>query len=145
MESKKTNANNSNLASREMMKQESIRRMAFLSINPSIIYIFDKEDTVSYSERIGYLFWATKYEDIIQSFEEKTGCLAYHLIYNETVYGRILSVLFVSKYKDDWEHENALLQDCTPYAWCYNLDIPEYSEFGAISVKSNIGGLIRYF
>ena len=144
MENNKTNEKNSNLASREMMKQEAIRRMIYLKMNPNTIRDFDLEDVVSLSERIGYLFWATEYEDIIKSFEEKTGCLAYHLIYSETVYGRILSVLFVSKYVDDWEYEDELLQACVPCAWCYNLDNPEYTESGSIYIKPNIGGLIRY-
>lgn len=145
MKNNKTNEKNSNKTSREMMKQEAIKRMMFLKMHTNTIRDFDNEDIVSYSERIGYLYWANKYQEIIKSFEKKTGFLVYHLIYSETVYGRLLSVLFVSDNIENWEVENEFLHGLTPYIWCYNLDIPENSEYGTIYIKPNIGGLMRYY
>lgn len=145
MKNSKINENNSNQASREMMKQEAIRRMKSLCIFHHTINEFKNNNIVTMSAGEGDLLEATEYADKIKEFEEKTGALVYHLIYTETFFGRLLSVLFVSKYKSDWKIENQAISMFTPYVWCYNLDVPKNSEFGTIYIKSFFGALIRVY
>lgn len=134
---------------REEMKLEASERMRTLHLMPQIIAEFENEGIVEYSERTplgGALYWIhndPKWLKIVQEFEEKHNALVYHATHEYTAYGELLSLLFVSPDKDDWEMDRMDLLNDSCFAYVVNLDCPEFSEFGLIGVKEAAGGLIR--
>ncbi len=68
--------------------------------------------------------------------------MAYHAIYNGAAVGALLSILFVSSDEEEWELDKRDMEAGYPMAYVFNLDIPEFSEYGSISVK-NVDGILE--
>lgn len=81
---------------------------------------------------------------IVDELETKHGFKVYYGIYNETIYGRMLSLLFVDENKKDWKNEMKKLKRGKPYAYVYNID-KGFGEIGVIGIKVAGGGLVRAF
>lgn len=78
-----------------------------------------------------------KYLEIIDNFQKKYNCLVYHAI---VTYGMI-ALLFVGDDKENWEYER--LENDYIFAYVYNMDNPDCSEFGDIFLTSDNGALVR--
>lgn len=130
-------------ATREEMKQEAIRRMKVLKMHPNPIREFQKEDKLNYS-LCGMLYWIDEdQKKMVKEFEEEYGCVVYHVIQTSTTIGKMLSFLYVSKNKEEWEYDmEDLMQGC-PYAYVINLDADWCSEIGPIQVAPRFGGVVR--
>jgi hypothetical protein len=57
--------------------------------------------------------------------------------------GEMLSLLYVSKDREEWESDRDDLQYGYAYAYVINLDDDWCSEFGTIGIKPQFGGLAR--
>ena len=79
----------------------------------------------------------------IKLFEEETGFLVYYGILWNTNIGRMLTMLYVSKHKDEWDLEHEDLDALTPIAYVANLDNEECSEFGGVILKKVKNGIVR--
>lgn len=75
-----------------------------------------------------------------QGFEYVYDTLVYLVLVNKTVYGEMLSMLYVSSNEEDWEWERLTEDYITAYV--YNLDT-EFGEFGDIFLTSKDGMPIR--
>lgn len=134
--------------------EEAVKRLMELTekynLNPNILRYF-KDGKVYYSYltasgligSIDTITYDSRYEKAVQNFEKKyKGHLVFHAIESITVYGRVLSLLYVGE-KENWNGERLFHDYIAVYV--VNLDFPENSEFGDIVVQSfeESGALIR--
>lgn len=151
----------------EEMKCEAVKRLEILnSIQPIedlVINEFKEKGTVVYSE-INYfnglkiptnfsLDTQSKVEDLkdiepsfktlVERFEKFNDALVYYTILSHTSIGRMLSILYVSKEKEEWEDDRKILKEHTPLAYICNFDEPDCSEFGYIKIAQDFGGVYR--
>lgn len=128
----------------ETQKKEAIKRMKILSLHENVIKEFKEEEVVNKSELGGFLYWLNKDEARrVKQWEDDTGNLAYHAIFNKTKFGDMLSVLYVSKHKSEWEMDNEDIENGYSYAYVINLENPSFNEIGSIAFEKKIGGLVR--
>ena len=130
--------------SKENKMTEAISRMKTLGIYSESIKQF-KNGMVSYSEPpMGANYWLDEEQQaIVKAFEEEYNALVYFGIRSYTEFGKLDSFLYVSDHEEEWEMDNADIQDGYAVAYVYNHDIPEYSEIGSIAVRERFGGLVR--
>lgn len=88
-----------------------------------------------------------KLERLIKKFEQEYNTVAYHCFLTKHWDMEMLSVLYISPYKEDWEVDRLFLDSynkCYYIAsFVYNLDIPNCSEFGEIIISNENGLLTR--
>ena len=131
------------IATREEQKQEAIARMRYLKLYPQVIKEFEKEELVNYS-RGGILYWVEgELYDLMREFEKKHHVMVYHIIENYTDFGRLLSFLYVSESKDEWEYDRNDLTEGYALAYVKNMEDDMCSEFGSIFIENRYGGLVR--
>lgn len=130
-------------ATREQMKEEAVKRMKMLGIYKRAIKEFEQEGKLNVS-RGGFLYWLDDdYKEKVAEFEGKFGGLAFLAIEDNTEFGKLLSILYVSRYQSEWESDRDALRTVFPSAYVFNLDAEECSEFGSIGVRNQFGGLVR--
>ena len=130
-------------ATREEQKVEAIARMKQWGIIGDAIRQFEKDDKVMRSEG-GILFWLKDDEQkAVKKIEEEYGILVYMVIHNRTEFGELLSMIYVSKHKDEWEYDRDDMEQGYAYAYVKNLDDDLSSEYGMIGVQMRYGGLVR--
>lgn len=136
---------------KEIMKKEAIKRLkSFDELMPQVIKDFEEDDVINISTNTplgpGILYHADEEQQkLIKQVEDQYGGLVYHGILVNTTAGKMLNLLWVSKYKEEWEMENNDLEYGIVFCYVYNLDVPEFSEFGSISYRQANGGLARVF
>ena len=133
----------------EEQKQFAIEEMTLLGIAPSAIRQFTDAGVVLKSVA-GQLKPLSALEaELVASFEKRSGCLAYHVIYSFMLSCHLLNILFASPSLDDCTEDLKIIDSGRTkkywqlLAYCINLDIPEFSEFGSIEVLKIDDGLIR--
>ena len=143
---------------RQLQKAEAIKRLELLKLLPNVITDFKNNDTVYYSERQnkifdGILYWISNdedYERLVKEFEENYDALVYHAQLTRFSYGLCLSMLFVSKYQEEWEMERDAITNpydgvIDTYAYVANLNAPDFSEIGRIGIVRKNGGISRVY
>ncbi len=126
-----------------MKKNEAVKRMKILGMHKNVINEFVNEDKLNYSEN-GVLFWIKEdWKEYVKTFEEKHDCLVYHLIYNKTRLGDLITMLYVSNCEEEWQDDINLLQENIAYAYVKNLKYDYYSEIGQVQLKPFAGGVLR--
>jgi len=140
---------------RQLQKTEALNRLRILQMNygllENVVTEFEKDNTLYYSEYInknaqGILYYVSNKEEFtnaIKEFEEKHQVLVYHAILTPLIYGRMLSLLYVSKYEEEWQRDRNELSEGLPLAYCMNLDDEITSEFGGIQIAKANGGITR--
>ena len=136
---------------KEAQKLEALLRMKKIGLMPRIIEEFKKENKInkSLSSKIGKalmgkLVWLSDEEiNMVKEFEEEHNCIVYHIIESHTTVGTLLSLFYVSKYTDEWEMDNELIDSKCQFVYVKNLDCDYDSEFGYINYTNAVGGLIR--
>lgn len=138
------------------IKEEAINRIKALiekcKLNPNVLKYF-KEDKVYYSYltaggfmgSIDTISYDKNYEKAVKDFETKhPDYIVYHAIESITAHGKLLSLLYVSSDKEDWESER-LESNNNTMSYVFNLDNPKLSEFGYITIDSFMesGALVR--
>lgn len=127
----------------DIMFNEAIKRMEMLHLSRSCINAF-KQGKVWESEGIGALYEVNEQEQkIIDDFEKKHKAKVYHVIHNMTAFGEMYSLLFVSKFVEEWEMDRQDILENIVFAYVHNKTDEWCSEFGSIMIKPSIGGLIR--
>lgn len=143
---------------RQLQKAEAIKRLELLKLLPNVITDFKNNDTVYYSERQnkifdGILYWISNnedYERLVKEFEENYDALVYHAQLTRFSYGLCISMLFVSKYQEEWEMERDAIANpydgvIDTYAYVANLNEPDFSEIGRIGIVRKNGGISRVY
>lgn len=129
---------------KEMQKSEAIARMKQLNLHKNVIREFEDENILNVSEYTGFLYWLTdEQKEYVRAFEEEHDALVYHLIYNTTEFGRLLTFLYVSHYEDEWQDDRNDLENGYTLAYVKNLDDECCSEFGSVMFRPQYGGLVR--
>lgn len=134
--------------SNEEKKAEAISRMKKLGIFPETIRQFEQESLVSISEPpFGAFYWAEGEDlDRIHQFEERYDGLVYVVIRSFTEYGQMDCYLYVSDHIQEWNEDRDSLDSPGNgvFAYVYNYDDPDLSEFGSIGIeKTPAAGLRR--
>lgn len=130
-------------ATREEQKIEALERMRRWGIIYDAIQQFKNEDRVMRSEG-GILYWLNEeQEKAVKEFEEEYGALVYAVIWNNTEFGELLSMLYVGNEKDYWDQDKEDMKDGYAYAYVKNVTDETSSECGMIGVASRYGGLVR--
>lgn len=137
---------------------EAEKRLKLLQILPTVINYFKKHKIVCYSERQNKYFDGILYDinnhqelkEIIKEFEDQRHALVYHAQLAKYEFGLCLSILFVSKYPEEWEMDQEDLKADSkgimyPYAYVYNIDIPDFSDMGKIGIVRKNGGISRIY
>lgn len=122
---------------------EALKRMKMLKLSPQCIKAF-KNGKVWLSEGIGYLYEVNDQEQkMVDEFEKKHNAKVYHVIHNRTQFGELYSILFVSQYEEEWEMDVEDIKQNIVFVYVLNKTYDDFSEFGSIMIRPNIGGLIR--
>lgn len=131
------------MLTREMQVKEAIKRMNLLNIFKPTIKEFEDEEKISKSI-MGGLYWLDE-EDIkrVKEFEEKFNAVVYNVIECDTEFGRLQNLLYVSENEEEWEYDIEDIKHGMVFSYVYNLDVPDFSEFGSIGIKNFGGGLLR--
>ena len=130
---------------REEMKKEGIFRMKMLNLLSGVVDTFEKDDKLFKTEgQRGILYDLDDAEiKMVKEVEEENEGLVYHVIKTFTEFGTLLNMLWVSKYKDEWEMDRTDIDDGLTFAYVKNLDAEYCSEFGSIGIRPLIGGVVR--
>ena len=134
--------------SQENKRKEAVERMRLLGIFNQTIEQFEREGLVSISEPpVGVFFWAEDEDlDRIHEFEQMHNAVVYMVIRSHTTIGKMDSYLFVGDYPDEWneDRESLTKPENGVFAYVYNHDAPDCSEFGNIGAQRTFAaGLIR--
>lgn len=130
---------------KERQAAEALKRMALLNLHPNAVKEFKEEGRLNYSFN-AMLYWTSKsHKKVIHEFEEKYEAVVYHVILNHTEFGVLLTLLFVSKYEEEWERDCNDLGNGEVMAYVCNMTDPDMSEFGYVGVKPLMGGVVRTF
>ena len=130
---------------REMKKEEAIKRMKALDIIDDAINQFETDDIIMVSEPpLGGLYWLEDDEKkMVKEFEEENNALVYMIVRAFTQFGKMDSLLFVSDYDEEWEMDMEDIKDGYVLSYTKNYDAPWCSEMGSIVVQPKGGGLLR--
>lgn len=133
--------------SREIKKEEAIKRMKALGIISDAIKQFAEKDIVMVSEPpLGGLFCLDDDEKkMVQDFEQKYNALAYLIVRSYTNIGKMDSIFYVSDYQSEWFMDDTDIDEGYACVYVVNYDMPDCSEFGEIQWKSVGGGVLRTF
>lgn len=135
------------MVTREMQKAEAIKRMNAMGVIQDAISQFDKNGTIMVSEPpFGCLYYLNDTEkNMVHEFEKENDALVYLVVRSFTNLGIMDNIFYVSKYEEEWEMDNADIDDGYALVYVVNYDMPYCSEFGSIAFNSIGGGVLRKF
>lgn len=131
---------------RDIKKEKAVELMKKLDIYRPYIKDLKNEDTVCYFENYGG-YWTYQEPGLIEKvkeLEEKHNCLVYAITHEYTAIGEMYSFLIITDYEEEWDtllekYENQYYA----FAYVWNKDDEECSEFGTIALSSFGGGIRR--
>ena len=131
---------------KEEKKIKAIELMKKLDIYRPYIKGLQKEDNVCYFENYGG-YWAWQEPDLMKKvieLEEEHNCLVYAITHEYTAIGEMYSFLIITDYEEEW---STLLEkygnQYYAFAYVWNKDDEDCSEFGTIALSSFGGGIRR--
>lgn len=128
---------------KEQKVEEAVKRMKALKISEYIISKFSETGKLYCGQSGIYRELDDRYKKLVDEFETEHNGVVYHLIFTECEFGDTLSMLFVSKYVEEWKLNMDGISEDTVVAYVENLDMPCFSEFGIIGVELKNGVLCR--
>ena len=132
---------------REKQIEEALFRMKVLGLHANTIEEIQADPrVVNKSIGDGILFWLNDEEkEKIKEFEEKHSALVYHVIENDTEFGVLKTLMYVSRTPREWPRDRKDLHDGYAFVYVINESEPAFSEFGSIGFKPLNGGLARTY
>lgn len=130
-------------------KEKAIECLKKLNIYEPFIEKFIREDVATLFEGsyAGYYLTNKSEEEVaekVKQFEERTGSLVYAVTHEKFWFGECYSFLCVSKYEEDWDGTLDVHNDkAYAFAYVWNKDVEEFSEYGTIVVDWCGGGIRR--
>lgn len=131
---------------REIKKQKAIENLKKLDIYKPYIKGFKNEDNICYFENYGG-YWAWQEPELIEKvkeLEEKYNCLVYAITHEYTEIGEMYSFLIITDYEEELD---TLLEkygnQYYAFAYVWNKDDDDCSEFGTVALSSFGGGIRR--
>ena len=135
-----------NITIEEKKKQKALELMKKLDIYKPYIKGFEKDNEVCFFEGFGG-FWTYQEPELqekIETFEKEHDCLVYAVTHEYTKFGELYDFLIVTDYEEEWD---TLLEKTDRYyyvfAYVWNKDDDNCSEFGTIVIRSFGGGISR--
>lgn len=127
------------------MVAEAIERMKMIGIIDDAINQFKNDGVVMCSEPpYGALFWLDDEQaEIAAQFENDYDALVYLAVKSFTIDGTMISLFYVSKYREEWGEDREDLRGNYTLTYTHNFAAPDCSEIGGIDFKSVGGGVIR--
>ena len=131
----------------ERMKAEAVKRLKWPKI-PGLNEAFAKgivmvSDGTNGDVKLRNLTIYEKY--MVTNFEKIQHAIVYHTILTETKFGKMLSMLFVGKYEDEWFMDEENFKKSYTQVYVENLDYPDCSEIGTIGIECTENGIIRTY
>ena len=128
-----------------MQKEYAIKALKTLNIYKPYIDGFAKKGQVCFFERFGgyWVYQEPEIEAKMKEIEKKYDCIVYAITHEMMPFGECWSFLIMSKYEEEWDMTLEELKDGYAFAYVWNKDDDECSEFGTIAVKSFGGGITR--
>ena len=127
-------------------KDKAIELMKRMDIYKPYIQGFRENGMVCFFERFGG-YWADQEPELyekMKAIEKKYNCLVYAITHEFTDFGECYSLLIVTAYPEEWA---TLVQSNgnkhVAFAYVWNKDDDECSEFGSVMVQSFGGGIRR--
>ena len=127
-------------------KEKAIAIMKRMDIYAPYITGFQEQHNVCYFEEYGG-YWVFQDRELmakINAIENRYKCLVYAVTHEFTEFGECYSLLIVTAYPEEWK---TLVQSKgnkhVAFAYVWNKDDDECSEFGTIMVHSFGGGIRR--
>ena len=128
---------------RERQISEAVSRMNLMGLREDAIRKFEQNGTVHLSAEDGTLGELTK-DDLrmIEQFEREHNAVVFLVV--RTLFGIAVldSLLYVSRYDEEWEDEIESLKDGYVLTYTVNYLNPECSEFGDIAFSTTPDGEI---
>ena len=131
---------------RDIKKEKAVELMKKLDIYRPYIKGLQKEDNVCYFENYGG-YWAWQEPDLmkkVKELEEEHNCLVYAITHEYTSIGEMYSILIITDYEEEWD---TLLEKYRnqyyAFAYVWNKDDDDCSEFGTVALSSFGGGIRR--
>ena len=111
----------------ERMKAEAVKRLKWPKI-PGLNEAFAKgivmvSDGTNGDVKLRNLTIYEKY--MVTNFEKIQHAIVYHTILTETKFGKMLSMLFVGKYEDEWFMDEENFKKSYTQVYVENLDYPD--------------------
>ena len=89
---------------------------------------------------------AKEFVKAIKEIEEKRNIFVYTTILSHTGFGDLLTMLYVSADKENWDYERSQLKnDGIVDSYVCNLSCDDDSEFGMVQITGVNGGLVRIY
>lgn len=131
--------------------QKAIECLETLQVAPGWINDFRKDGTIYSSVRLNPMLDAIiqlpndLLMEKVKEVEGNYGGLVYHIQVTDTGFGKLYSFLWIPKNEEEWDDILVEQEDGSfwAFAYVYNADLPEFSEFGDIVVKPSMGGVAR--
>lgn len=128
---------------KEEKVQEAVLRMKTLRMRDDLISEFVRNGKL-YCYRDGELeTLSQEFVELVQRFEADVGGVVYYLIFTESEFGDLLTMLYISDYKEEWYRDMLALKDMVPFAYVENLQMPVFSEFGSVQLVTEDGRTLR--
>ena len=140
------------MATKEQQKTRAITLLEAMNIYKPYVDAFKQDGTITMFENYGG-FWITKENgadqdliDKIKEIETRHDCVVYAVTHEIVEFGELYDLLIVQKEDNEWgysfyDNKNSTF---TTFAYVYNKSVPEFSEFGDITVRSFGGGIRRF-
>lgn len=132
----------------ERQKEEALKRMNLLGINPDTVRKFEETGEVSTCLCLTGEPGPTEdfVKTMIHQLEQRFGFLVYLNVRSDTFVGTIDNLFFVGKYDEEWEMSLVDLQEGYALVYANNWSYPENSEMGSISFRrTKNGGILRAY
>ncbi len=127
-------------------KEKALEFMKTLDIYKPYIRGFKDRNQVCYFERYGG-YWVDQNPEVykkMKEIEKRYKCQVYAITHEYAEFGECFSFLLITNYPEEWE--DLLISNgnrhCA-YAYVWNKDYEDYSEFGSITIQSFGGGITR--
>ena len=127
-------------------KEKAIELLKKMDIYAPYIQGFRDSDKVCFFERFGG-YWVEQEPELyekMRSLEKKYNCLVYAVTHEFTEFGELYDFLIVTDYPKEWD-DLVYSQGSyhTAFAYVWNKDDDQCSEFGSVMVQSFGGGIKR--
>lgn len=127
-------------------KEKAIELLKKMDIYKPYIQGFRDSDKVCFFERFGG-YWVEQEPELyekMKSLEKKYNCLVYAVTHEFTEFGELYDFLIVTDYPKEWD-DLVYSQGSyhTAFAYVWNKDDDQCSEFGSVTVQSFGGGIKR--
>lgn len=135
------------VVSRQEKKEEALKRMKTIAehfdLGDKLVnYLTEDKLYYSYAYSMDTINYDERYAQAAKDFERERRAYVYHAIEAKTQNGyTLLSLLFVSDHKEDWQTE--LLDGNSIFTYTICLEDPYFSEMGWIEMASPMGYLMR--